>query len=350
MTTFADAIGSALLSQIDELSTSLPDDPAFDDFVGELRGVIHAGGKRLRPEFCKWGYLAGGGDDLDALVPVAAALEFVHMCALVHDDVMDNAGMRRGRPTTQVSFARIHAERGWPGDADAFGRSAAILIGDLAFVLADRMMITASFPFERVAAAYRQYTEMRVEVTAGQFLDLVESRRHSAQTEVALTVAELKTSRYTVERPLLVGAALNDPDAGLGEALSRYGRPLGLAFQLRDDLLGAFGDETHTGKPVGGDFREGKQTYLLARTREAAGPAELEQLDALVGNAALDAADVAQIQQIVIESGARDDTEAIVEKLSDEAIAVLHTPGSPVEPEAAAGLETLARSVAFRDS
>jgi geranylgeranyl diphosphate synthase type I len=204
--------------------------PEAAEMVDELRRVVAAGGKRIRPAFCYWGYRAAGGDDGEPIVRAAAALELFHTFALIHDDVMDESETRRGEPTTYVRFAGARA--GEP-DALRFGRSVAVLIGDLAAVLADEALIGSGFSYERLHPALRRYALMREEVAAGQFLDV----RGAVGTPSADRIALLKTGAYTVEGPLHIGALLAGAPPELLAALSRFARPLGVAFQFRDDLI-----------------------------------------------------------------------------------------------------------------
>jgi geranylgeranyl diphosphate synthase, type I len=198
--------------------------------VDELRRIVKAGGKRIRPAFCYWGYRAAGGDDGEPIVRAAAALELFHTFALIHDDVMDESETRRGEPTTYVRFA---GDRAGEPDALRFGRSMAVLIGDLAAVLADEALIDSGFPSERLLPALRRYALMRQQVAAGQFLDV----RGEVGRLSADRIASLKTGAYTVEGPLHVGALLAGGSPELLAALSRFARPLGMAFQFRDDLI-----------------------------------------------------------------------------------------------------------------
>ena len=204
--------------------------PEAAEMVDELRRVVEAGGKRIRPAFCYWGFRAAGGDDGEPIVRAAAALELFHTFALIHDDVMDESETRRGQASTYARFAGARA--GEPG-ALRFGRSVAVLVGDLAAVLADEALIGSGFPPERLLPALRRYAVMREEVAAGQFLDI----RGPGPTASADRVASLKTGAYTVEGPLHIGALLAGALPELLDALSRFARPLGLAFQLRDDLF-----------------------------------------------------------------------------------------------------------------
>jgi geranylgeranyl diphosphate synthase, type I len=308
----------------------------------EIRRMVEAGGKRLRPAFCQWGFVGAGGDPADErLVDAGAAFELMHAFALFHDDVMDDASSRRGEPTTHAVYADTHRLAGWSGESRRFGEGAAILVGDLALVLSDELLVGASAP------VWRMWNELRAELNIGQFLDIVGSVRGERRIEKAERIARYKSGKYTIERPLHLGALLAAPErAGeLLPQLSRYGLPLGDAFQMRDDVMGVFGDTAVTGKPVGGDLLEGKPTPLLARAVTAATPAQLAVLDR-VGAADLDADDIAEIQQVIVDTGALDELEAAIMRLSDEAIEALAS--IDIIPVARDELGELARYVVSR--
>jgi geranylgeranyl diphosphate synthase type I len=270
------------------------------------------GGKRLRPSFCFWAYRAAGGADSDAVVRAASALELVQACALVHDDVIDHSDLRRGMPAAHRRFAGLHRTSDWHGSADDFGAAGAILLGDLFLVWADQMVVTSGLTPATLARAWPVYDVMRIELMAGQFLDVVEQARGGGSLARSLRVARYKSAKYTVERPLHLGAALADAAVGTVAAFSAYGLPLGEAFQLRDDLLGVFGDPSVTGKPAGDDLREGKRTALMALTLEAATPAQVAVVRRHLGDAALDETGVAALRDVVRETGAHRHVEAMI--------------------------------------
>ena len=227
--------------------------------LDSLRALVMSGGKRLRPAFCFWGFrAAGGGDDDAAVIEAGAAFEMLQAFALVHDDIMDGSATRRGLRTAHLAFGDRHDAAVWRGEARRFGEGVAILIGDLAHVYADRLMADTAEPVRAV------WDELRIELNVGQYLDILGTARGDTDHEGARRIARYKSGKYTIERPLHVGAALAGRLDELQASLSAYGDPLGEAFQLRDDLLGAFGEEAATGKPVGDDLREGKPTPLLA--------------------------------------------------------------------------------------
>lgn len=318
-------------------------DADLRDPMAEIQRLVLLGGKRLRPAFCHWGYVGAGGDPDDTVVVDAgAAFELMHAFALFHDDVMDDADSRRGQATTHTTFAGRHADAGWQGESRRFGEGVAILIGDLAFVYSDQLMAGAN------ATAWRIWNELRIELNVGQVLDILGSVRGVRDVAQAERICRYKSGKYTIERPLHLGAALAAPDrfAELAPALSAFGLPLGDAFQMRDDVMGAFGDEQTTGKPVGGDLREGKPTPLLARARAAASDAQLAVL-ARVGRPDLTDADVADVQQVIVETGALADLEGTIARLTAEAVAALDV--APLAEPARDELADLAGFVSHRD-
>jgi geranylgeranyl diphosphate synthase type I len=319
---------------------------AFDEDltepVAQIGRLVLAGGKRLRPAFCHWGFVGAGGDPDDPMVTDAgAAFELMHAFALFHDDVMDDAGSRRGNPTTHTVFAQHHRDGQWAGEARRFGEGVAILVGDLAFVFADRLMAGAS------PQAWEIWNELRIELNIGQVLDIVGSVRNERRRHKAEQICRYKSGKYTIERPLHLGAVMAAPGRApeLLPALSAYGLPLGDAFQMRDDVMGAFGDQVVTGKPVGGDLREGKPTPLLARAVEAATPAQAAVL-ALVGGANLGDDDVARVQQVIIDTGALADLEVTIARLTTEAVAAIER--APITAAARSELVALAAYVSQR--
>lgn len=309
--------------------------------IEALATLVLAGAKRLRPAFCHWGFVAAGGDPDDPVVVEAgAAFELLQAFALIHDDVMDGSSIRRGRRTAHLDFAARHAMEGWRGEARRFGEGMAILIGDLAFVYADELLTATASP-----AALAVWNELRVELNVGQLLDMVGTARGDAEPAAARRIARYKSGKYTIERPLHVGAALAGGLGRLGPVLSAYGDPLGEAFQLRDDLLGAFGDTALTGKPVGDDLREGKPTPLLALAVERWPAGERPLLDR-IGAPDLSDAEIAQVQEVLVDTGAKAAVETAIDELTAEAVAAID--GSDLAGDVCSALVELAWFVAHR--
>jgi geranylgeranyl diphosphate synthase, type I len=322
-------------------------DPALGALASLARSYVLASGKRLRPTFGYWGWrgVADWAPALETVLPALAGLELLHAFALVQDDVMDGSATRRGRPTAHEVLAAEHSAAGRAGSAGKFGSAGAVLLGDLLLVWADRMQLQAKVSTAALLAARRHYDEMRIATIAGQYLDVLSDAESDAwSVERALRVARLKTAGYTVTGPLLLGAALADgePHGSVAGAYTVYGDAVGEAFQLRDDLLGVFGDPLITGKPAGEDLRTGKPTVLLLLARQLATAAQRNALCELPD----DAADIARLTDVVAETGAIDAVEAMVEHRITTALDALV--GAPIGPAARSALADLAITATSR--
>ncbi|MER5886696.1 polyprenyl synthetase family protein [Streptomyces sp. NPDC001941] len=313
-----------------------------------LRDFLHAGGKRLRPLLCVVGWHAAGGvGSRRAVLHLAAALELLHASVLIHDDIIDDAASRRGHPTAHLALAsqRLGAE---PEAAARFGASAALLLGDLALVWADQLLRAVPLTAREAGAVVPVWDAVRGDVLTGQYLDLLATGSPRADVDSALAISRYKTAHYTVERPLQAGAALAGATPGLLSACSAFALPLGEAFQLRDDLLGVFGDPRDTGKSADGDLREGKHTPLIALTLQRARPNQLAALHAHLGNPALSGRDAAAVREIVVATGARDTVEEMITDRYREALSALDAAGFTAE--GAHALRALADSAVWRSS
>ncbi len=373
----------------------------------EALSSLLAGGKRLRPAFCYWGWRGAGGADCPQILAAAAALELLHAGALVHDDVMDGSDTRRGQPSLHRQFADRHAARRWHGSAQAFGASAAILLGDLLLSWTDQMYQASGLPPEALRCGQPVLDLMRTEVMAGQYLDLLGQAAGDGTVESALRVVEYKTAKYTIERPLQLGAALahgaaragdtalphdaalpydaalahdaalpydaalahdaalpydaalagggafardaalaGDTTSAIAAAYAAYGLPLGVAFQLRDDILGLFGDPAQTGKPAGDDIREGKRTVLLAITGARASAAQATIIGRRLGDPQLDEAGVAEVRAVITGTGALAECELMIDRHVAEALSALDA--APIADEAKTALAELAVTATVR--
>lgn len=317
-------------------------DPGLAEPIDALRALVLAGGKRLRPAFCHWGFVGAGGDPDDpAVIDAGAAFELLQGFALIHDDIMDGSLIRRGAPAVHHRFIDRHVATDWAGEPRRFGEGVAILVGDLAFVYADALIPTAPAELSRL------WHELRTELNIGQYLDLMGTAAGSVDRVSSRRIARYKSGKYTIERPLQLGATLAGRHADLAEPLSRYGDPLGEAFQLRDDVLGVFGDEDRTGKPVGDDLREGKPTLLLAVAHEHASAAQVELLRR-VGDPDLSVETIVDLQDVLVSTGALAAVEAEIALLADRAVTALE-PVAITEP-ARDALRDLAAFVVARDT
>jgi geranylgeranyl diphosphate synthase type I len=322
-------LDAELASQAEVLAELGPD---VEDLLTAVAALLR-GGKRLRAAFLYWGHRSAGRPDSDALVRLASAMELFQAAALIHDDVMDDSDTRRGMPAAHRALAAHHSARGWDGDGERFGLAGAVLAGNLCLTWTDEMYATSGFDAADLARGRPVFDRMRTQLMAGQFLDVVESMRPwqgvdaGERVERAGRVIRYKSAKYSVEHPLLIGATTGGLDAAGLDALSAYGLDLGRAFQLRDDLLGVFGDPGATGKPAGDDLREGKRTVLLAHALEGSGLADRRRLERLVGRADLDAGQVGELRGIIAGSGAVELVEREISGLATSArTAVCETP------------------------
>lgn len=321
-----------------------------------------AGGKRMRAQFAVLGFravqpldlFADPGHDLSTVLDAACALELFHAAALVHDDVIDRSDTRRGRPSAHRHFEALHERQSWRGEPDRFGLASAILLGDLLQSWADELFQRAcDATADRTAAttARAHFNRMRSEVALGQYLDVVEEQRKAfadekEQLERSTRVLVYKSAKYSVEAPLLIGAALAGADAAQEQALSEFGLPVGVAFQLRDDLLGVFGDAGLTGKPAGDDLLEGKRTVLVTLAREALPATQRRLFDELLGDSSLDEAQLDMLQLTIRSSGAVARVEQMISRNLDRAEAALDF--APLSRDAREQLVSLAYRAAQR--
>lgn len=308
--------------------------PLLDEAAAYLTG-----GKRLRAQFAALGFRAvrpleasgGEGGEPSPVLDAACALEVFHAAALIHDDVIDRSDSRRGRPSVHRHFETLHRDARWRGAADHFGLSAAILLGDLLQSWADELLQRAcDATGDRTAAARARehFNRMRSEVAVGQYLDVVEEQQsgfadEQEQLERSTRVLVYKSAKYSVEAPLLIGAALAGADDEQERALSEFGLPVGVAFQLRDDLLGVFGDSAITGKPSGDDLLEGKRTVLVTLAREGLPPTQRRLFDEMLGDPELDPDQIEMMQRTIRGSGAVGRVEQMITRNIDRAEASL---------------------------
>ncbi|MFY1626084.1 polyprenyl synthetase family protein [Micromonospora sp. WMMD723] len=341
-----ETLSAFLAREVDALTEI---DAAMGGFAATARDCVLAGGKRVRPTFAYWGWrgVVGGDEPLPSVLPALAALELLHTFALVHDDVMDASDTRRGLPTAHRAAAERHVTAGHTGDPHRFGESVAVLIGDLCLVWADRLLAHAALPPSRLMEVRRCYDQMRVETIAGQYLDVLgENDAANWSVDRALRVARYKTASYTVQRPLLFGACLagTDADAPLIAAYTRYGLAVGEAFQLRDDLLGVYGDPATTGKPAGDDLRTGKPTTLLMLARQLATGGQRRALER--AGSPTGVRELARLADLVADTGAVARVEHMISDRVADALAALET--ASIDETARTALTGLATAATTR--
>ena len=351
-----DRLRTAVSSALDEFlevqrRTLTGMDPALVAVTDEVCALA-AGGKRLRPSFAYWGWRGattdapGPAEDDAAVLKAVAALEFVHVSALVHDDVMDGARTRRGRPATHLGFATRHGDDGLDGDAGTFGIGAAILVGDLSLVWSDELLRTSGLTVAALSRARGVWDTMRTEVTAGQYLDLLRAAGGLPGPDGALKVARYKSAGYTVQRPLQLGAAIAGAGPRVFEAYTAIGLPLGEAFQLRDDVLGVFGDPEVTGKSADDDLREGKRTLLIALAELEADETGRTLLHESLGNPDADDEQFDALRHLIDVTGARARVEERIAERTDAARAAIAA--APITEDARRALDALAVAATSR--
>jgi geranylgeranyl diphosphate synthase type I len=346
------AVESALRSFLTEQRETLANMAAELVPVADEVAAVAGGGKRLRPAFAYWGWRGFVDPDDpaaeadDTVLRAVAALELVHSSALVHDDVMDAASTRRGRPATHVAFADRHGGAALDGDGTAFGVGAAILVGDLALVWSDELLRRSGISPDALARARPVWDTMRTEVTAGQYLDLLRAAGGLPGAAGALKVARYKSAGYTVQRPLQLGAALAGAGPDALAACTAIGLPLGEAFQLRDDVLGVFGDPAVTGKSADDDLREGKRTLLVALTEEGTDGDGRALLTGALGNSSADADELDGVRTLMTRSGALARVEARIAEQTGRAREAIGA--APLAADARLALDALAVAATTR--
>lgn len=346
-----DALLAQVTSDLDELWTRLPDNEApveilsGSDLPALMGAFLDGGGKRLRPVMCALGWLAAGGRARNTghahVVTVGAALELLHVFALVHDDVMDESASRRGRPTVHVRAEQLHDTAVGTGSGSRFGESIAILVGDLAHAEASHLI--AGLP----AQMRRIWRLLVAELVAGQRRDLVGSAAGRRDLDFARAVARMKSGRYTVERPLELGAAAAGAAESVRESLAAYGRAVGEAFALRDDLLGIWGKPDRTGKPAGDDLISGKPTVILALAQDRLRLRSARAALSRAGSAEFSRADLALLLAELEQDGIGDAVEQMIIGHVETAVAALTSP--ELDADGVAQLTRMAHQIAWRE-
>jgi polyprenyl synthetase len=338
-----DPSGSELIRRVGEAITDFLDSQIpLATQVGSLpildvARTYTAGGKRLRPAFCYWGYAAAAEipENPAALIRAAASLDVLHASLVVHDDLIDRSDVRRGHPSAHRQYETIHAQACGGGSSEEFGAAAAVLLGDALLAWSSEMFESSGLPTDALDNARPLLQTMRTEVLLGQYLDVAAAFQTTTADgqDQAERVLEYKSARYSVRRPLEIGAVLGgaDPGGELLKALGRFGSLLGGAFQLRDDVLGIFGDPAVTGKPAGDDLREGKRTLLILEALARADRQQSAFLRHLLGNPSPTISDIAEARTIITSTGALDVIEQHINERGQAALTALHKVRLPGE-------------------
>lgn len=317
-------IEAALASSIEQFRVALGHTAReTGDLVTVAANINAAGGKRIRAQLFYWGWRAAGQPDCNEIIDLAVLMEILHLFALVHDDVLDRSDTRRGVPTAHRQLSRLHRERGWRGDADHFGLSSSILLGDALLVWADMVIDSSDLLRNRMSRFRRAYDEMRLELVSGEYLDVLADRTGGVSTASALRLARLKSGNYSIGHPLRLGAIAGGADEGTLLGFARFGGWLGEAFQIHDDILGMFGRPSSTGKPVGDDLRQGKRTTLTVSAMDRATPAAARRLLELAGTPDLSEDEVDEARQIIRNCGALDAVRDLLADRTERALRAL---------------------------
>ena len=323
----------------------------IDPLMGSIANLV-TGGKRLRALMCYWGWRgAGGNASAPEVVTAGSALELFQAAALIHDDIIDRSDTRRGGPSVHRRFSQLHADQGWSLDSERFGHAAAILTGDLCLSFSEESFTDIG---ERAASGSQArliFNLMRAEVMAGQYLDILEEvagpvRDRAGAVTRAQSIIRFKSAKYSTEHPLALGGALAGASEDLLRGYSAFALPLGEAFQLRDDVLGVFGDPVTTGKPAGDDLKEGKRTVLVAFALDLATTQESAFIDSRLGRPDLTDNDVAEIRRIIVDCGALQATEVLIDEFGAAAFAALDL--LPLEDLPKTALRKLAEATVSR--
>jgi len=344
------AINTSLTEFFDHESTYLRTIGSELNPVADALGhFLLDSGKRLRPLFATIGFIGAGGELTPQIIRATSSLELVHVCALIHDDVMDASATRRGAPAIHKQFEAIHVQENLHGGSEQFGVASAILLGDLALIWAAKALHESGVHAESIVRSLPFYDEMRVELMAGQYLDVYEQALASESVERSLKVARYKSGKYSIERPLHFGASLAaESSPQVIEIYSNYGLPLGEAFQLRDDVMGVFGDPNKTGKPAGDDLREGKRTVLVAMTLSKATASQRAEFLKYFGRKDLDSAQIDTLRQIIVDTGALTELETMIDLMTFKAHDALTHGG--IDPQAITFLDEMAVAATQRSS
>ncbi|MEV0277654.1 polyprenyl synthetase family protein [Streptomyces sp. NPDC050610] len=303
-----------------------------DEGAETLHAFLSGGGKRMRPILCAVGWCAGGGGPLPSKVlRVAGSLELFHAFALIHDDLMDCSSSRRGRPTVHRALSARYLPGRTAEAADRLGANAAMLIGDLALAWSDELLHTAGLTAGELARVLPVVDAMRTEVMHGQYLDLTSTGHPTPDVDRSLAISRYKTAKYTVERPLHIGAVLAGAEPPVLSALSAFALPAGEAFQLRDDLLGVYGDPAATGKPALDDLRDGKATALIALALQRASSAQISEVRPLLGCPTLTEAQAEVARDVISDTGARAQVEDMIHVRHEKAVQALRNADLPTE-------------------
>lgn len=333
-----------------QLADAQRDDDLVHEALLHVKRMTLAGGKRIRPAFMYYGYIAAGGTDRERLLKTSVAVELIHMFLLIHDDIIDRDALRHGEPTLHERYRMWGRRYLGLADADHFGDSIALIVGDMLFALGNDIIFNSGFPEKDLFAALSRMQKIVSHTVVGQARDIYIEYRGEATSEEIIEMYEKKTARYTIEGPLHLGALLAGASSELTTVLSRFALPVGIAFQIQDDILGIYGDEKRIGKPIGSDIREGKMTLLVSYIFEHADRATKKELGGLFKRGAgLTPADIERFRTIIRETGALDHARGLALRYIEEGKQVLVNLPVPIAAEAHAFLVGVADYMVKRE-
>ncbi len=326
-------------------------DEMMAEHLGYVKRYTLAGGKRLRSALMYYGYLAAGGTDREAILDTSICIELLHSFLLIHDDIMDRDALRHGIPTVHEHYAAM-ARRFFPlADERHFGQSMALILGDIIGALGNQVLFTSPFSSEAIVKALNKYQSIIWLTVIGQSQDFwIEHTQHATEEEI-LRMYENKTARYTLEGPLQMGMILAEGSSmELENAFSRYAVPVGIAFQIQDDVLGIFGEEKKLGKPTASDLVEGKYTLLVAKAFKRATAPQAEQLRLLLQRGtAITPDDIEMFRELLRETGALEEVRALALRYIDTGIEELERSRDVFSQEAYAFLFGIAEYLKTRE-
>ncbi len=320
LTTLQGAINQELEKYIDSVIVEVKKtDPFIAAMFKHFKKMTVSGGKRIRPIMMYWGYVGAGGTDTREIIRASISIELIHAFLLMHDDIIDRDDLRRGTKTIHAKYRDYHKKFLVGSDSTHFGNSVGIIAGDLVYSLGNQVLFSSQFEPHLIIAALNKMQDIVGLTCVGEMQDVYMEYSSGVKEDAIVQMYENKTARYTFDGPLKLGALLAGADDAFCDALTKFAIPVGIAFQIHDDLLGVFGDEAKTGKPVGSDIAEGKKTLLVARAYKKATREQKRVLDALLGKKDLSLSDVQRFQEVLIACGAKKDVGEYVEALLNDA-------------------------------
>lgn len=326
------------------------EDLLVKEALQHVRQITLSGGKRLRPACMFYGYLAGGGTEEEKLLETAVAIELMHTFLLIHDDIIDRDGLRHGEQTLHRRYAEIGQKAFPERDCEHFGNSVALIVGDFLFALGNDIIFRAPFPKELIFDALSRLQSIISYTVIGQARDIyMEYSREATEGEI-LKMYRNKTARYTMEGPIRMGLALAGAPEELALRFDRYALPLGIAFQIQDDILGIFGSEAKLGKPVGSDIQEGKLTLLVAYALEQGNAEEQQELRQILElGDRMSLSDVERFREIIRSAGSLHRAQELSRRYIEEGKQALQSIRPDIAPAAFDFFEAIADYMAERE-